>query len=325
MTSEITYQYASPLLLLSLQFSINKHEESETAPGISSPLVEWDFLQLFESSAYRYTDLESVNEGIRINERIRIVEILEPKVTSASNQTSGASKDSGLMELDRISLPDLVERNRAQDGHEGFFKLESPYLLEVNLHGDGECWAKAGAMIAYQGEVEFARETLIGRGVADALRAALGGAGARLLKLSGVGRVFLADQAKRVHLTELRGETVHVNAMDILAVQSSLSMEATMIQRLPGTRDGGLFSADLTGCGLCALTTHATPIVLRVGAHTPVFAHPSSVVAWSEGVEIALRLDDSFRKHGRRESPGDGYRMELTGKGWVLLQPYEAI
>ena len=66
--------------------------------------------------------------------------------------------------------------------------LQNPRMLKVRL--DGEVLARQGAMVAYQGQVEFAYEGA--GGVGRFLKKALTGEGVPLMRCRGKGDVFLA-------------------------------------------------------------------------------------------------------------------------------------
>ena len=71
------------------------------------------------------------------------------------------------------------------------FTLQNPRMLRVAL--DGEVMARQGAMVAYQGEVDFAHQGSGGMG--KFLKKALTGEWMPLMKVTGRGDVFLADKA----------------------------------------------------------------------------------------------------------------------------------
>lgn len=79
------------------------------------------------------------------------------------------------------------------------FALQNPYLLKVRLD-QGSIQAKAGSMVAYQGEVKFEH---VGGGMGKFLKKAVTGEGQSLMSMSGSGEVFLADSKKNVHLIYL--------------------------------------------------------------------------------------------------------------------------
>ncbi len=83
------------------------------------------------------------------------------------------------------------------------FALQNSKLLKVRL-GAGHIQAKAGSMVAYQGNVTF--EHAGSGGLGRMLKKAVTGEGTTLMKMTGDGEVFLADTAQDIHLIYLEGD-----------------------------------------------------------------------------------------------------------------------
>jgi len=79
---------------------------------------------------------------------------------------------------------------RTEDAPAGM-SLQNPRLLKVRLAGD--VLARQGAMVAYQGQVQFAYEGA--GGVGRFLKKALTGEGVPLMRCTGRGDLFLAHDA----------------------------------------------------------------------------------------------------------------------------------
>src|SRR5262245_34367217 len=71
------------------------------------------------------------------------------------------------------------------------FALQNSKLLKVRL-GQVTIQAKLGSMVAYQGDVTF--EHAGSGGLGRMLKKAMTGEGTQLMKVTGTGEVFLADQ-----------------------------------------------------------------------------------------------------------------------------------
>jgi uncharacterized protein (AIM24 family) len=202
------------------------------------------------------------------------------------------------------------------------FELENPHLLELNL--SGKVWAKLGTMIAYTGAVKFTREGMFEHGVGKMLRRAVTGEGTALMKIEGQGRVYLADRGKRVQLLRLQGDTVFVNGKDLLAMDDSLDWDVTMMRRVSGMLAGGLFNIRVSGQGTLAISTHYTPLTLRVTPNAPVLTDPNATIAWSGGLTPDIVTDISIKTFLGRGS-GESIQLKFQGDGWVVLQPYEEV
>ena len=219
------------------------------------------------------------------------------------------------------TLQEFIAGSREKDETAEAFELESPYMLEVRL--DGMVWAKAGAMVARKGEVKFSRQGVLEQGLGTLLKKTFSGEGMTLMKVEGRGRVYLADDGKKITLLRLAGESIFVNGNDVLAVESGISHKITMMRSIAGAMSGGLFNVQLSGSGVVAITSHYEPLTLPVGGDAgDVYTDPNATVAWSEGVRTEIVTDISLGTLIGRTS-GESVQMKFSGQGWVVVQPYE--
>jgi uncharacterized protein (AIM24 family) len=220
------------------------------------------------------------------------------------------------------SISDFITTHTDQDRPDaGPFEVENRATLQVNLQGT--VYAKAGAMVAYRGDVKFTRKGVLADGVGKLLKKAVTGEGMTLMKMEGNGRVWLADRNKRVHVLQLDGsQNLCVNGNDLLALQSSLDWDIVMLKSVAGALAGGLFNVQIAGRGLVALTTHGAPLVLPVTRTRPVHTDPNATVAWSGHLAPDIHTDISLGTLVGRGS-GESVQMRFKGDGWVMVQPYE--
>src|SRR6201991_2908747 len=108
------------------------------------------------------------------------------------------------------------------------FALQNSKLLKVRLD-QVTIQAKAGSMVAYQGDVKF--EHAGSGGLGRMLKKAMTGEGTKLMKVSGTGEVFLADQAQDVHLIYLENDFITVNGPNLLAFDADIDWD---IKRISG-------------------------------------------------------------------------------------------
>jgi len=177
--------------------------------------------------------------------------------------------------------------------------------------------ARQGAMVAYQGNVDFAFE---GGGAGRFIKKALTGEGLPLMRCKGQGDVFLAERAHDVHLLNINNSGLSISGKNVLAFSSSLDWN---IERVKGgsIATGGLFNTTLRGTGWVALTTDGPPVVLNA-AEAPTFADTNAVVAWSANLQTQLKT--SF-KAGALIGRGSGEAVQVSfhGQGFVIVQPSE--
>lgn len=210
---------------------------------------------------------------------------------------------------------DLLEEH-AEDPAGAAFALQNPRLLKVAL--GAEIMARQGAMVAYQGEVDFAYQG--SGGVGKFLKKALTGEGLPLMRVSGRGEVFLADDADEIHLVTLDGDdALTVNGRNVLAFESSLSWD---IKRVEGASmaSGGVFNTVFTGRGTVAVTAHGTPVVLEVDA--PTYVDLQSAVAWSSSLTSSVRRTAGASALIGRGS-GEAFQLAFSGSGFVVVQASE--
>ena len=198
------------------------------------------------------------------------------------------------------------------------FALQNSKLLKVSLN-QVTIQAKLGSMVAYQGEVSF--EHAGSGGMSRLMKKAVTGEGARLMKMSGSGEVFLADQAQEVHLLKLENDAITVNGANLLAFDDGIDWDIHRVQGVSGMMGGGLFNTSLTGTGWVAVLSDGSPILLNTG-DAPTFADPQAAITWSSGVQTSVKTDIKLKNFIGRGS-GESVQMAFSGNGWVLVQPSE--
>jgi uncharacterized protein (AIM24 family) len=198
------------------------------------------------------------------------------------------------------------------------FALQNSKLLKVRLD-EGTIQAKAGAMVAYQGDVSF--EHAGSGGMGRLLKKVATGEGTSLMKVSGTGEVFLADQNQEVHILRLDNEKITVNGPNLLAFDSDIDWNIERVKGGSGVMGGGLFNTSLKGSGFVAIISDGPPVMLDV-ASAPTFADAQAAITWSEGVSTSIKTDIKFKSMIRGGS-GESFQIAFSGQGWVLVQPSE--
>ncbi|MED3553540.1 AIM24 family protein [Cytobacillus praedii] len=224
--------------------------------------------------------------------------------------------------MSRYSIEDFVNQTQQQDKGEGLFELESPRILEINL--TNQIWTKAGAMISYRGNIKFEREGILEHGIGKLFKKALTGEGTALMKATGNGKLYVADQGKKISILNLQGESIFVNGNDLLAFEPSISWDIKLMRKVAGMLSGGLFNVRLEGRGMIAITSHYEPLTLLVTPDNPVFTDPNATVAWSGNLQPEFVTDISFKTFLGRGS-GESVQMKFSGNGFVVVQPFEEV
>ncbi|MER7567529.1 TerD family protein [Streptomyces sp. NPDC097941] len=192
-------------------------------------------------------------------------------------------------------------------------------LVRATLTKDAPILAKQGSMVAYQGDIDFAHK---GSGLLGKLTGALTGQGMSLMRCTGNGEVFLADEASRVFVIRLQGEQLYTSAQGVLAFDESLETEVRRIEGagLPG---GGFFSMLFSGTGAVVVKTRGVPVVLPVGAAT--YVDGNAVIAWSAGAQAVTTTSLRLRRSGYARQTTEAVNLQFRGApgNFVVVQPFE--
>lgn len=222
-----------------------------------------------------------------------------------------------------ITLQALLEQEQEVDVPDAFI-LQNGKLLKVNMQASGgQVLTKAGAMIAYQGQMNFARK---GGGAGKWIKKAVSGEQFTLMEVTGQGDLFLADGANDIILLYLQNEAIGVESLNLLAFTPSINWDITMIKGAGGMMTGGLFCVQLQGTGYLALISKGEPMALTVTPDSPTFTDPNATIAWSAGLEPAVNVDANLKSlkgvFGSMTS-GETFQLKFQGNGYVIVQPSE--
>jgi uncharacterized protein (AIM24 family) len=199
------------------------------------------------------------------------------------------------------------------------FTLQNSKLLKIELN-QVTVQAKLGSMVAYQGDVTF--EHAGSGGLNRMLKKAMTGEGTSLMKITGTGEVFVADQAQDIHLIYLENDQVTVNGPNLLAFDAGIDWDIRRLQGgSAGALAGGLYNLELRGTGWVAILSDGPPVLLNV-ASAPTFADAQAAITWSSGVSVGLKTDFKMKNLIGRGS-GESIQLAFQGQGWVLVQPSE--
>jgi uncharacterized protein (AIM24 family) len=198
------------------------------------------------------------------------------------------------------------------------FALQNSKLLKVSLN-QITIQAKAGAMVAYQGDVSF--EHAGSGGMSRLIKKAVSGEGTTLMKMSGTGEVFLADTAQDIHLIYLENDAITVNGQNLLAFDAGIDWDIKRVEGVSGMMGGGLFNMALTGTGWVAIISDGPPVLLNTG-DAPTFADPQAAITWASSLQTGIKTDIKLKNFIGRGS-GESVQMSFSGQGWVLVQPSE--
>lgn len=210
----------------------------------------------------------------------------------------------------------LFEQRNLENETTQRFALQNPQLLRVHLGED--VLAVKGAMVAYQGQVRFDHERA--GSAAKFLKKVVTGEDVSLMRCSGNGDVFFATDAGFVHLIDLTGDGMSVNARNLLAFDASIDWDIKRVQGA-GMLSGGLFNTTLQGHGTVAVHTVGQPVVLDC-SQQPTYVDVQSCVGWSAGLVPQVVSSMNMRSLLRGGS-GEAFQYVFHGPGFVVVQPSE--
>ncbi|MFW0791954.1 AIM24 family protein [Gordonia sp. CPCC 205333] len=196
------------------------------------------------------------------------------------------------------------------------WSLQSTKMLRVGFGPD--VLAAKGAMVAYQGQFQFRHE---GAGsVGNFLKRAVTNEGGQMMRVSGQGEVYFAQNNHNVFTLQLEGDAITINTSSLLAFDADLQWKITTIGNA-GMLAGGLFNLEVAGHGTAGVTCHGTPLVLDCSKQ-PTFVDPQAAVCWSAGLQPTIKNDMKLGALIGRGS-GEAFQLAFHGPGFVVVQPSE--
>ncbi|WP_405990906.1 TerD family protein [Streptomyces sp. NBC_00986] len=193
-------------------------------------------------------------------------------------------------------------------------------LIRVDLGIGGQpVLARQGSMVLYQGKVDFGYK---GAGFAGRIVGNATGQEMQLMRCTGQGQVFLAENSTNLHPVELQGDAICVSAENVLAFDESLQHEVRRIEGhgIPG---GALFTMQFQGTGTVVVKTHGEPVVLPVTPTT--FADCNAVVAWSAAAQVIVSSQVRMRRNAYPGDTGESVNLQFRAApgNFIVVQPYE--
>ncbi|MFF9866070.1 TerD family protein [Streptomyces sp. NPDC013953] len=197
---------------------------------------------------------------------------------------------------------------------------QNQQLMRVDLAmGGSPVLARQGSMVMYQGKVDFSYK---GAGFTGRIVGNATGQEMQLMRCTGRGQVFLAENGAQLHPIELQGDGICVSAENVLAFDETLQYEVRRIEGhgIPG---GALFTMQFTGTGTVVVKTNGVPVVLPVTPTT--FADCNAVVAWSAASQVILSSQVRLRRNAYPGHSGETVNLQFRGApgNFIVVQPYE--
>jgi uncharacterized protein (AIM24 family) len=209
------------------------------------------------------------------------------------------------------------------------YTLINEKLLEVAIAGE-EVYSKKGAMVAFTGDIAFARSFLAGGGVQDIAMRQVTNEAFRVMTARGHGHVYYAYHGAFVLPIALAGETMYIESESLLAFDGRLRTGTAFLGNqglVQGVARGmttgqGLFTTTLEGHGELAILSEGNAIGLEVTGNTPIFVDPDAYLGHKGQVESKVMFDVNWKSFLGQTS-GESYQLKFTGNGTVYIQPSE--
>ncbi|MBO0655105.1 MULTISPECIES: AIM24 family protein [Streptomyces] len=211
------------------------------------------------------------------------------------------------------------------------FRLLNSRMVEAQVVPGQRLFSQRGAMLAYKGDVSFTPSIAGGQGgVMGMIGRRIANEATPLMTVEGSGTVMFGHGGHHVHVVELSGDTLYVEADRLLAFEGGLQ-QGTMFMGSQGGVMGmvrgqvtgqGLFTTTLKGHGAVAVMAHGGVIELPISAQRPVTVDPQAYVAHRGDVRNKLTAALGWREVVGRGS-GEAFRLELSGNGTVYVQASE--
>ena len=210
----------------------------------------------------------------------------------------------------------IFDQNHREQETSQRWTLQSNKMLRVVL--GPEVLAAQGAMVAYQGTMDFSYQG--SKNLSGMLKKAVTGEGGSLMRVTGQGEVFFARTAQDIFLLQLEGDAITINTRSLLAFDASLGYDIRSIGNA-GLLAGGLFNLVVQGQGVAAISSDGPPMLLDC-SQQPTFVDPQAVICWSANLQPQVK--SSF-KMGSLIGRGSGESIQLGfhGQGFVVVQPSE--
>jgi uncharacterized protein (AIM24 family) len=201
------------------------------------------------------------------------------------------------------------------------FRLHSAKVLAVSMTGDA-VKAKNGSMVAYDGEMAFKKMSGGGEGLRGMVTRRITGEQMTVMEVKGNGTCYFADRASDINLVQLNGETLHVEASNLLCTDMGLRTGTTFTGLRGASQGNGLFTTTVEGTGQAALMSAGPAVVLRVTQGMPLQVDPGAYIAHQGNLQQNFQSGVNFRTL-IGEGSGESFQIRFEGDGLVYVQPSE--
>ncbi|MFD8702898.1 AIM24 family protein [Kitasatospora sp. NPDC059648] len=212
----------------------------------------------------------------------------------------------------------------------GFTRINGK-MVEAQVVPGQRLFSQRGAMLGYTGDVRFTPNITGGQGgVMSMIGRRVANEDTPLMTVEGQGRVMFGHGGHHVHVVDLTGDTLFVEADRLLAFEGTLRQSTVFLGSQGGVMGmvrgqvsgQGLFTTRLEGHGSVAVMAHGGVFELPITPGQSVHVDPQAYVAHRGEVRNKLSTAIGWREMIGRGS-GEAFQLELSGQGTVYVQASE--
>lgn len=208
------------------------------------------------------------------------------------------------------------------------FKQVNEKVVSTVMRGE-TIYARQGAMLAFTGNVAFARSFLGNGGVTNLAMRAATNEGIALMSAIGNGEVYYGQAGRCVTVVKLQGQMLCVESSNVLAFDGGLRAGTMFLGArglgsvVSGMAAGqGLFTSTFEGNGDVAILSDGDAIALAVTSDRPLCVDPQAYIGHLGQLSSTIVTDVSW-KNLVGQTSGESYQMKFTGNGTVYIQASE--
>ncbi len=189
--------------------------------------------------------------------------------------------------------------------------------------------ARRGAMLGYEGTVNFRPVHGQGTGVRGFVGSAMAGESNPMMATEGTGQVLYGYKGMHITVLQLSDESLFAEADRLLAHDANLSTSVQFIGQgglrsaVRGAMTGqGLFTTQVSGRGAIALLSHGGAFPIRVDQGQVVGVDPQAYVGHVGALQVDIAAKVGWRDAVGKGS-GEAFQLKVTGSGTVYVQASE--
>jgi uncharacterized protein (AIM24 family) len=209
------------------------------------------------------------------------------------------------------------------------FEMVNSKVVRAQVTPSRPVLARRGAMLGYDGSVNFRPVHGQGSGVRGFVGAAMAGESNPMMATEGTGQVLYGYRGMHITVLQLAGESLFAEADRLLAHDADLQTSVQFIGQggvrsaVRGAMTGqGLFTTQVSGHGAVALLSHGGAFPIPVVPGEPVGVDPQAYVGHVGALSIDIAAKVGWRDAVGKGS-GEAFQLKVTGSGTVYVQASE--